>query len=81
MGEHPEWVAVGAEVRMVRTLGSGRIDHERVGTVTRQTKTQVIVDGVYRFKRFERYGKVHYVEVPRYMHTTTTLKPKESTDG
>lgn len=72
---HPEWLAVGATVTVVR--GHGRsIAHQSAHKVVRQTKTLVILDNDDRFKprRYAYNGIVQYEMTPAYLDYWTRLE-------
>jgi hypothetical protein len=79
MGEHPDWLAVGSTVRVVRRTGSS-INHEHRATVARHTATRVILDNGERFKpqRYGFNGPVHYEMTPQYLDYVTELVPPSS---
>ncbi len=73
MSGHPEWLAVGAEVEVIRSTGR-LIMHRKRATVARHTKTLVILDDGDRFKR-NRYGfnSESYEMTPPYLDYRTRL--------
>ena len=70
---HPDWLAVGAEVEVIRSHGRS-VAHRRKATVARHTKTQVVLDNGDRFRRV-RYGfnSEHYEQTPPYLDYRTRL--------
>ena len=75
---HPEWLAVGSRVEVVRMFGFGRsIVSRYTATVVRHTKTTVVLDDGARFKR-ARYSPDEYVLTPPYLDYRTYLRPSEA---
>ena len=68
--QHPDWLAVGREVEVVRRLGHSVAQRHRT-VVTRHTATSVVVDGGDRFQA--KWSGYHLV--PKYLDYTTELRP------
>lgn len=70
MSEHPEWLAVGERVLVVRRHGHS-VSWRHEATIARHTKTSVVLDNGDRFAL--KWGD--YQETPKYLDYTTTLEP------
>lgn len=74
---HPDWLAVGARVEIIRSHGRSVVVWRRTATVVRHTKTTVVLDNGDRFKR-ARFTPDEYVLTPPYLDYRTYLRPSEA---
>ena len=82
MTDHPDWLAPGSNVVVVRRSVGGRsVVHRRDGVVRRQTKTLVILVDGDRFKAVQHgFRSFHYAMAPPYLDYITTLEPADWTE-
>lgn len=75
--QHPDWLAVGKKVDVVRRLGRS-ISFRKTVKVVRHTVTSVVVgygsDGLGTQERYSAKG-TQYVLSPKYIDYHTTLEP------
>ena len=75
MNTHPDWLAVGATVIEVRALGRSVAWRQR-RTVTRHTRTLVVLDNGSRYRRKRHgYNSDRYELTPAYLDYQTWLEP------
>lgn len=74
MSEHPDWVAVGATVEVIRSHGRS-VTHRRTATVARHTNMLVVLDSGERFRRVSQFSSDDYELTPRYIDYRTWLAP------